>query len=198
MDVAKGFANEKFAGCRGILGVLLTGWYDDINLWVYSTAKIMYDPDNTVKNLLDGYREYPEDIRREKMFSYFFYGWAEAPYNFEKALYGKDPLTAQLCLSNAVEIFTALLFIINRCFVPYRKWRMRQLQKIAKKPANYEYRIKQLIQTKNFSKQSFDLKHKIIDDLVNEIKEMLIQEGVPAEKIGENMWRYEPKYKPSI
>ncbi|MEM3641068.1 MAG: hypothetical protein QXH37_04010 [Candidatus Bathyarchaeia archaeon] len=72
------------------------------------------------------------------------------------------------------------------------------MQKIAKKPANYEYRIKQLIQTKNFSKQSFDLKHKIIDDLVNEIKEMLIQEGVPAEKIGENMWRYEPKYKPSI
>ncbi|MEM3641069.1 MAG: hypothetical protein QXH37_04015 [Candidatus Bathyarchaeia archaeon] len=115
LDIAKKFVNEKFAGCRGILGVLLTGssvigvrdelvdldfevivadeyyevskcladeakyegfevcwgwtplkmlksklngWYDDINLWVYSTAKIMYDPDNTVKNLLDGYREY--------------------------------------------------------------------------------------------------------------------------------------------
>ncbi|MGQ9506362.1 MAG: DUF4037 domain-containing protein [Candidatus Bathycorpusculaceae bacterium] len=186
LDIAKEFVNEKFAGCRGILGVLLTGsavigvrdelvdldfevivtdeyyevgrcladeakyagfdvcwgwtpftmlkskldgWHDDINLWVYSTAKIMYDSDNTVKTLLDWYREYPEDIRREKMFSYFFYGWAEAPYNFEKASHRKDPLTAQFCLNNAVEIFTALLFIINHSFVPYRKWRLHQLKK---------------------------------------------------------------------
>ncbi|MGQ9506363.1 MAG: hypothetical protein ACUVTB_00720 [Candidatus Bathycorpusculaceae bacterium] len=71
-------------------------------------------------------------------------------------------------------------------------------EKIAKKPANYEDRIKQLIQTKNFLHQSFNSKHKIIHDLVDEIREMLIQEGVPTEKIGENMWRYEPKYKPSI
>ncbi|MEM3874567.1 MAG: hypothetical protein QXU45_05490 [Candidatus Bathyarchaeia archaeon] len=55
----------------------LHGWQNDINLWVYSTSKIMYDPTGKVSRLLEKYRRYPEDIRREKMFSYFYYGWAE-------------------------------------------------------------------------------------------------------------------------
>ncbi|MEM1564203.1 MAG: hypothetical protein QW161_06000 [Candidatus Bathyarchaeia archaeon] len=33
---------------------------------------------------------------KRKMFAYLQYGWAEAPYNFEKALLRKDPITTQL------------------------------------------------------------------------------------------------------
>lgn len=176
----------------------LIGWRNDINLWVYSTSKIMYDPTGKVKSTLEKYKKYPEDVRKEKMFSYFFYGWAEAPYNFEKALQRNDPLTAQLCLNNAIEIFTALLFIVNNSFVPYRKWRLHELTKLVNKPSKYEERIKQLIRTDNFSRGTFNLKHKIIHHVVNELKKMLIQEGVPAEKIGNDMWRHEPKYEPSL
>jgi hypothetical protein len=176
----------------------LSGWQNDVNLWVYSTSKIMYDPTGKVERLLKKYRRYPEDIRREKMFAYFYYGWAEAPYNFEKALLRKDPITAQLCLTNAVEIYTALLFIINHNFVPYRKWRLRELQKLEKKPEKYEEKVKQLIQTNSFSNEAFNLKRKKVHEIVDKLREMLIQEGVPSEKVGNDMWKYEPKYQPSL
>ncbi|MEM3579816.1 MAG: DUF4037 domain-containing protein [Candidatus Bathyarchaeia archaeon] len=176
----------------------LNGWHNDINLWVYSTSKIMYDPAGKVKRLLEKYKWYPEDIRREKMFAYFYYGWAEAPYNFEKALLRKDPITAQFCLTNAVEIFTALLFIINNNFVPYRKWRLRELRKLEKKPEKYEEKIRQLVQTNSFECEIFNLKRKMVHEVVDELRELLIQEGVPSEKVGKDMWRYEPKYQPSV
>ncbi|MGB9683432.1 MAG: DUF4037 domain-containing protein [Candidatus Bathyarchaeales archaeon] len=176
----------------------LSGWQNDINLWVYSTSKIMYDPTGKVEDLLKKYKRYPEDIRREKMFSYCYYGWAEAPYNFEKALLRKDPITAQFCLTNAVEIFTALLFIINHNFVPYRKWRLRELQKLKKKPEKYEEKVKQLVQTNSFSSEAFNLKRKKVHEVVDKLRELVIQEGVPSENVGNDMWKYEPKYQPSV
>jgi hypothetical protein len=176
----------------------LSGWQNDINLWVYSTSKIMYDPTVKVEDLLKKYKRYPEDIRREKMFSYFYYGWAEAPYNFEKARLRKDPITAQFGLTNAVEIFTALLFIINHNFVPYRKWRLRELQKLKKKPEKYEEKVKQLVQTNSFSSEAFNLKRKKVHEVVDKLRELVIQEGVPSENVGNDMWKYEPKYQPSV
>ncbi|MEM3769850.1 MAG: DUF4037 domain-containing protein [Candidatus Bathyarchaeia archaeon] len=134
----------------------------------------MHDPTWKVSRLLEKFRRYPEDIRREKMFSYFYYGWAEAPYNFEKALMRKDLITAQLFLNNAVEIFTALLFIINHNFVPYRKWRLRELQKLEKKPEKYEEKIRQLVQTNSFDSETFNLKHKIVQEVVDKLRELLI------------------------
>ncbi|MEM3566459.1 MAG: DUF4037 domain-containing protein [Candidatus Bathyarchaeia archaeon] len=121
-----------------------------------------------------------------------------APYNFEKAPLRKDTITAQLCLNNAVEIFTALLFIINNNFVPYRKWRLRELRKLEKKPEKYEEKIRQLVQTNSFDSEAFNLKRKIVQEVVDELRELLIQEGIPSEKVGKDMWRYQPKYLPSL
>lgn len=86
----------------------------------------------------------------------------------------KDLITAQLFLNNAVEIFTALLFIINHNFVPYRKWRLRELQKLEKKPEKYEEKIRQLVQTNSFDSETFNLKHKIVQEVVDKLRELLI------------------------
>ncbi|MEM2386284.1 MAG: hypothetical protein QXO67_04800, partial [Candidatus Bathyarchaeia archaeon] len=77
-------------------------------------------------------------------------------------------------------------------------WRLRELQKLEKKPEKYEDKIKQLVQTNSFDSEIFSLKRKTVHEVVGELRELIIQEGVPSEKIGKDMWRYEPKYQPSI
>jgi predicted nucleotidyltransferase len=108
----------------------LKGWKNDVDLWVYSRARILYDPERELENLFAKYRRYPEKIWREKLFQYWYFATGNAPYDSGKALQRKDFITAQLYLTQAMEYYTALIFILNEHFVPYRKWRFKEFDKL--------------------------------------------------------------------
>lgn len=182
-----------------MLDAELRDWLRDTDLWAYATGKIMYDPTGKVKELLDRYKQYPESVRQEKMFSYFFYATGASPYNSEKAILRKDYVTAQMFLTNAVELYTSLLYLINRSFIPYRKWRINQLDKLLRKPDNYVKKIsKVLFDEKPPSKETLTAKQAIVMQIMEETRLMLLQEGMDSRKIADDLWRFEPKYIPSI
>lgn len=177
----------------------LRDWLRDTDLWAYSTAKVMYDPSDKLKVFLDKYRHYPEPVRLEKMFSYFYHATAASPYNSDRAIHRQEYPTAQLFLTHAVELYTALLYLINKSFIPYRKWRIRLIEKLPRKPDNFVKSItKVLFSEEPATKETLHEKQAIITQIMNEIRPMLIQGGVDPRKLGNDLWRYEPKYLPSI
>jgi hypothetical protein len=177
----------------------LRDWLGDTDLWAYSGAKIMYDRTGKIKTLLNKYKQYPESVRMEKMFSYFYHATAASPYNSDKAIQRGDYQTAQLFLTYAIELYTALLYLINRSFIPYRKWRIYQLTGLSKKPSDYEEKIsKVLFPEGSLRKEILRANQSIVIGIMSDINSMLLQEGIDSRKLGDDLWRYEPKYLPLI
>lgn len=51
----------------------LDGWDDDVALYTYANADLLYDRAD-LASLFDRYAEYPADVRREKLYAGWFYG----------------------------------------------------------------------------------------------------------------------------
>jgi len=65
---------------------VLKDWKDDVDLWIYSKSKILYDPKHKIENLLAKYRQYPSKVWLEKLFLYWYFATANAPYDSGKAI----------------------------------------------------------------------------------------------------------------
>ena len=175
----------------------LKDWKDDVDLWIYSKSKILYDPKHTIQNLLAKYRQYPRKVWLEKLFLYWFFATANAPYDSGKAIQRNDLLLAQLYLSQAIEYYTALIFILNHSFVPYRKWRLRELDKLAYKPENYEENMPKILTVKSWTKEEFEDKQRIANELARFLEKKLVEAGIAEEKV-KNPWKFKVTYVPRI
>jgi tetratricopeptide (TPR) repeat protein len=72
---------------------------------------------------------YPETIWREKLaqcvhrFSQF------AQSNYPRMMARGDVLTAQICIGKAVEITMDMIYLLNRTYAPYYKWKKKGMEK---------------------------------------------------------------------
>jgi hypothetical protein len=174
---------------------VLKDWKDDIDLWVYSKSKILYDPKHTIQNLLAKYRQYPRKVWLEKLFLYWYFATANAPYDSGKAIQRNDLLLTQLYLSQAIEYYTALIFILNHSFVPYRKWRLREFDKLAYKPENYEKNMLKILTARTWTKKEFEDKQRIANELAIILEKKLVETGIAEEKL-KNPWKFKVTYVP--
>ena len=175
----------------------LKNWKDDIKLWVYSKSTILYDPENKVERLLSNYRQYPKTIWLEKLFTYFYFATGNAPYDSGKAIQRDDYFTAQLHLNQAIEYYTALIFILNGSFVPYRKWRLKEFVRLADKPKDYKATVRKILTVKDWSKEEFKVKQNLINKLATALQKKLSKAGVSNEKL-KNPWKYKVTYVPRV
>jgi hypothetical protein len=173
----------------------LKGWKDDIDLWVYAKSKVLHDPKHKLQNFLSRYRRYPKKIWLEKLFYYWYFATGCAPYDSGKAIQRGDLITAQLYLSQAMEYYTALIFILNRSFVPYRKWRLKELQNLPYKPRDYEEKLHKILTTTNWREKEFLIKQNIIIELISDLKNELSRAGISKEML-ENPWKFKINYVP--
>lgn len=175
----------------------LKDWKDDVDLWVYSKSKILYDPKHKIQNLLAKYRQYPKKIWLEKLFFYWYFATGDAPYDSGKAIQRNDLTSAQLYLTQAMEYYTALIFILNHSFVPYRKWRLRELRKLAYKPENYEENMLKILTARSWTKKEFEDKQHIVNELAVNLEWKLVEAGIAEEKV-KNPWKFKVAYVPRI
>jgi predicted nucleotidyltransferase len=175
----------------------LRNWRNDVDLWVYSKSTILLDRRGRLESLLARYRRYPKKVWLEKLFVYWYYATGNAPYDSGKALQRKDFTIAQLYLTQAMEYYTALIFILNKSFVPYRKWRLREMEKLNYKPTGYIQMLRNILKTAEWTNKQFEAKQEIINNLVSELKGELMEAGVMAEKL-ENPWKFKVGNVPRI
>jgi hypothetical protein len=114
-----------------------------------------------------------------------------------KAIQRGDLITAQLYLSQAMEYYTALIFILNHSFVPYRKWRFKEMQNLPYKPENYEEKLHKILTTTNWTKKEFGIKQNIIIELTSDLKKELFRTGISKEML-ENLWEFKTNYVPRM
>jgi predicted nucleotidyltransferase len=175
----------------------LRDWRNDIDLWIYSKSKILLDKGGKLEELLAGYKRYPKKIWFEKLFLYWYYATGNAPYDSGKAIQRKDLTNAQLYLTQAMEYYTALIFILNKSFVPYKKWRLPEMEKLKYRPIGYTQMFRKILTTTKWTKQEFEAKQEIINNLVSELKKKLLESGVVTEKL-ENPWKFKVASNPRI
>ena len=175
----------------------LKDWKNDIDLWIYSRSTILLDLNDKLKILLAKYKRYPKRIWLEKLFLYWYYATGNAPYDSEKAVQRSDLISAQVYLTQAMEYYTSLIFILNKDFVPYRKWRLRELEKLKYKPEGYIEMLRRILTTEKWTKQEFDAKQSIINNLVSELEKKLLDVGIIKEKL-ENPWKFKVTSMPRI
>jgi predicted nucleotidyltransferase len=175
----------------------LRDWENDVDLWVYSKCRILLDRGGKLGSLLAKYKKYPEKIWLEKLFLYWYYATGNAPYDSGKAIRRKDLISAQLYLTQAMEYYTSLIFILNKSFVPYRKWRLRELAKLKYKPDDYIGMLRSVLTTEKWTEQEFEAKQRIINDLVSELEKKMRDAGMAKEKL-ENPWRLKPGSMPRV
>jgi predicted nucleotidyltransferase len=176
---------------------VLRDWKNDVDLWVYQKSRILYDPKRYLKSLLAGYKRYPKKVWREKLFLYWYYATGNAPYDSRRALQRNDLMTAQLCLTQAIEYYTALIFLLNERFIPYRKWRFKELEKLAYRPENYEESFQRILTTTAWTRKEFETKQSIINSLVSELESRLQKAGISEERL-KNPWKFKVTLAPRI
>ena len=176
---------------------VLRDWRNDIDLWVYSKSTILLDKGGKLENLLARYRRYPKKVWLEKLFLYWYYATGNAPYDSGKAIQRKDLTIAQLYLTQAMEYYTALIFILNKSFVPYKKWRFREMEKLKYKPTGYTRMLRKILTTTKWTKQEFEAKQETINNLVSELKKKLLDCGFAMEKL-DNPWKFKVASSPRI
>jgi predicted nucleotidyltransferase len=175
----------------------LRDWRNDVDLWVYSKSTILLDKGDKLEELLARYKQYPKKVWLEKLFLYWYYATGNAPYDSGKAIQRKDLTNAQLYLTQAMEYYTALIFILNKSFVPYRKWRLREMEKLKYRPTGYTQTLRKILTTTKWTKQEFEAKQEIINNLVSELKKRLLESGVVTEKL-DNPWKFKVASNPRI
>jgi len=175
----------------------LTDWRNDVDLWVYSKSTIILDLGGKLKKMLARYKRYPKNVWLKKLFLYWYYATGSAPYDSGKAIQREDLTIAQLYLTQAMEYYTALIFILNKNFVPYRKWRLRELEKLKYKPLDYMQMLRKILTTQRWTKQEFEAKQSIINELVSELEKKLLNAGLPEKKL-KNPWKLKVDSMPKI
>ncbi len=175
----------------------LRDWKNDVDLWIYSKSTVLFDLDGKLKGLLATYRRYPKKVWLEKLFLYWYYATGNAPYDSGKALRRNDLISAQLYLTQAMEYYTSLIFILNKSFVPYRKWRLRELEKLGYKPKGYAEIPRRILTTEKWTKQEFEAKQSVINSLVSELEQKLLDAGIKKEKL-DNQWKFKVASTPNI
>ena len=145
--------------------------------------------------MLAKYQQYPRKVWLEKLFLYWYFATANAPYDSGKAIQRNDLPLAQLYLAQATEYYTALIFILNHSFVPYRKWRLRELGKLAFKPENYEESMLKILTVRGWIEKEFEDKQRIVNELAIVLEKKLVEAGISEEKV-KNPWKFKVTYVP--
>jgi len=144
--------------------------WDSVALWDISYAKILYDPENKVKEMIDLKLKRKPKISSAS--SFMFDSW----WNFKLAtdiwINRADPLQGHYILNNAIKPLISALFIANNEYIPHDKWIIHMSKTLEYLPDNYEETLN-LILCSNISLEGLIERQKHINALWNQIDQYL-------------------------
>lgn len=79
-----------------------------------------------VRNLLFGYYDRSLWLKKIAAELHAFSGYGQS--NYPRAMARQDVVTAQICVAKAVESAMNLIYLLNRSYAPYDKWKMKGLK----------------------------------------------------------------------
>ena len=117
---------------------------------------------------------WPEDIARKKLAGAVYLMGQAGEYNYPRCLAHGESGAAQLAVQEFVDCAMEAVFLLNRTYRPYYKWRfraLRQLSVLSEEAERFEY----LLTTDNA--QSAEEKRKVIQRITEDILEEIQRQG---------------------
>lgn len=116
-----GFLSESrqwFAVKEDNLAVAVNGevFRDDLGIFSGIRAKIM------------GY--YPEDVWRRRLAEQIHIFSQNGQYNYARMMARKDYVTAEICMAQAMESAMTIVYLLNRMYAPYYKWKRKGMERL--------------------------------------------------------------------
>ena len=98
------------------------------NLALAVNGEVFYDGDGSFTRIREHILAfYPEDYRLKKLAARCAAVAQTGQYNYSRCLKRGDAVTAQITESRFLIEVSGLVFLLNRCFMPYYKWQHRRL-----------------------------------------------------------------------
>lgn len=89
---------------------------DDLGIFSDIRAKIM------------GY--YPEDVWRRRLAEQIHIFSQNGQYNYARMMARKDYVTAEICIAQAMESAMGIVYLLNRTYAPYYKWKRKGMGRL--------------------------------------------------------------------
>ena len=93
-----------------------------------TNGEIYFDSLGEVTRIRSGLHYFPEDVRRKKLAGHLLLMEQSGQYNFARCLSHGETGAAQLAAAEFVSSALSSVFLLNRSYQPYYKWRFRALR----------------------------------------------------------------------
>ena len=153
----------------------LTRQLSMVALWDLSYAKIVYDPEHKLADLIKNKLSHP--IATSQAGGLLFDAW----WNFRLAgdiwIHRNDVGQGHYVLNNAIKPLISALFIANHEYIPHDKWLVHMSKTLAWKPDNWDYKLTEALSTGKFDLSSLIVRQEAIAELWSAIDYRLREQG---------------------
>jgi len=145
--------------------------YEPVALWDLSYAKIMYDPQSKLADFIKQKLSKTVDISQAGGLLWSAYWSYKLSGNIW--IHRQDAVQGHFTLNNAINPLIGALFIANNEYIPHEKWLVHMSKSLSWTPEHWSERLKDAMNTGDFSFQSLVDRQNCIDDLWHEINRRL-------------------------
>jgi len=143
--------------------------WGEMDRWEFSKAKIVYDPEGTVKEVFKEKLRLPPSFWIRRVVEYAEHlKWYCCPPRDDVGTVAEswvergDLISAHYCLNYAVDLIVGLIFALNKEHLPAPKWRLFYSYHLKWQPNRYQERIKDAIKIESFSREDFNRRLKAV------------------------------------
>ncbi len=143
-------------------------------------GKVFADPYGEVSAIRERLSYFPEDVRRKKLAGHLLLMAQAGQYNYRRCLSHGEQAAAQLAVTEFVKSAIAVIFLLNREYMPYYKWQFRALRALPKLSITAEL-LEYLLTTDNepaMAEEKYDVIEGIAADVIDELMEQSLTKAV--------------------
>lgn len=121
----------KFMGNRKDDVLTIQEWMsiDEMHLASAVNGEIFAEGDGTFTRIRKKLQEYyPEEVRKMRLAIKLHEFSQSGQYNYARMMARGDSVTARVCLGKAMDSGMEILYLLNRTYAPYYKWRRKGLE----------------------------------------------------------------------
>lgn len=125
---------NNFMGNRKDDGLTVPQWMaiGEMHLAAAVNGEVFYDPEGQFTKIRNKILEYyPEEVWKMRLADRLHEFSQSGQYNYSRMMARGDYVTAKVCLGKAMNSGMELLYLLNRTYAPYYKWRRKGLEGFA-------------------------------------------------------------------
>ncbi len=125
---------NNFMGNRKDDGLTVPQWMaiGEMHLAAAVNGEVFYDPEGQFTKIRNKILEYyPEEVWKMRLADRLHEFSQSGQYNYSRMMARGDYVTAKVCLGKAIDSGMELLYLLNRTYAPYYKWRRKGLEGFA-------------------------------------------------------------------